>query len=45
MLLYAVRHAIFSYNRMFARQRMYYSDIYDSQMPFVTVLILSLIHI
>lgn len=39
MLLYAVRHAIFSYNRMFARQRMYYSDIYDSQMPFVTVLI------
>ena len=39
MMVYAVRHAIFSYNRMFGRQRMYYSDIFDSDMPSITVLI------
>lgn len=39
MLVYAVRHALFSYNRIFGRQRMYFSDIYDSELPFVTVLI------
>ena len=39
MLIYAVRHAVFSYNRMFGRQRMYYSDIYDSDMPTVSILI------
>jgi cellulose synthase/poly-beta-1,6-N-acetylglucosamine synthase-like glycosyltransferase len=39
MLLYAVRHAVFSYSRMFDRQRIYYSDVYDSEMPFVSVLI------
>ncbi|WP_243270059.1 glycosyltransferase [Thermanaerosceptrum fracticalcis] len=39
MLVYAVRHFIFSYNRIFGRQRMYYSDIYDSELPFVSVLI------
>lgn len=39
IIAYAVRHFIFSYNRIFGRQRMYYSDIYDSDMPFVSVLI------
>lgn len=39
MLVYAVRHFIFSYNRVFGQQRMYYSDIYDSELPFVSVLI------
>lgn len=37
--LYAIRHAIFSYNRIFSRQRMYYSDIINSELPYVTVLI------
>lgn len=39
MMLYAIRHAIFSYNRMFGRQRIYYNDIYDSELPFISVLI------
>lgn len=39
MLLYAIRHAIFSYNRMFGRQRIYYNDVYDSELPFISVLI------
>lgn len=39
MLVYAVRHFIFSYNRIFGKQRMYYGDIYDSELPFVSVLI------
>ena len=39
MIVYAVRHFIFSYNRIFGRQRMYYNDIYDSELPFVSVLV------
>lgn len=39
MIAYTIRHFIFSYNRIFGRQRMYYGDIYDSEMPFVSVLI------
>lgn len=39
MLLYALRHAIFSFSRMFGRQRIYYGDIYDSEMPFISVLV------
>ncbi len=39
MVIYAVRHAIFAYNRIFDRQRMYLNDIVDSKMPKVTVLI------
>ena len=39
MLVYAVRHFIFSYNRIYGRQRMYYGDIYDSELPFISVLI------
>lgn len=39
MLVYAVRHAFFSYNRIYGRQRMYYGDIYDSELPIISVLI------
>lgn len=39
MLLYALRHMIFSYNRMLGKQRIYYNDIYDSDMPSITVLV------
>lgn len=39
MILYAIRHAIFSYSRMFGRQRIYYNDVYDSELPFISVLI------
>ncbi|MEG1548704.1 MAG: glycosyltransferase family 2 protein [Clostridia bacterium] len=39
MLVYAVRHMMFSYNRMFGRQRMYYNDIYSSRLPRISVLI------
>lgn len=39
MTLYAIRHAIFSYNRMFGRQRIYYNDIYDSELPYISVLV------
>lgn len=39
MVIYAVRHMIFAYNRMFGSQKLYYSDIYTSDMPKITVLI------
>lgn len=39
MIIYALRHFIFSYNRLFGRQRTYYNDIYSTKMPFVSVLI------
>lgn len=39
MLIYAVRHFIFAYNRMFGRQRLYYGDIVSTDMPRLTVLI------
>lgn len=39
MSLYAIRHAIFSFNRMFGRQRISYNDVLDSELPHVTVLI------
>ncbi|MGN0380157.1 MAG: glycosyltransferase [Butyrivibrio sp.] len=39
VVLYAIRHYIFSYNRMFVRQKISYRDIYDSDYPKVTVLI------
>lgn len=38
-LAYAVRHMFFAYNRMFGRQRLYYSDLYISDMPTISVLI------
>ncbi len=39
IVLYAVRHYVFSYNRMFAKQKISYRDIYDSDYPKVTVLV------
>lgn len=39
MILYAARHLLFAYNRMFGRQKLYYSDIYTSNLPFLSVLI------
>lgn len=39
VLIYAIRHFIFAYNRMFAKQRLYYSDIFTSDMPSISVLI------
>ena len=39
MLTYAVRHFIFTFNRLYCRQKFYYQDIVDSDLPKVTVLI------
>ena len=39
MLLYAIRHLIFAYNRMYGKQRIYYTDVVSSDMPTVSVLI------
>ena len=39
MLLYTVRHYIFSAQRMNGRQRLYYNDIVSSQMKSISVLI------
>lgn len=38
-IIYAIRHFIFTANRLFGRQRMYYSDIYTTKMKSITVLI------
>lgn len=37
--MYAIRHAIFSYSRLYGEQRIYYNDIYDSEMPTISVLV------
>lgn len=39
MIVYTVRHFIFSQNRLMGRQRLYYSDIYSSRMKSISVLI------
>jgi cellulose synthase/poly-beta-1,6-N-acetylglucosamine synthase-like glycosyltransferase len=39
MLAYAVRHWIFSISRMTAPQRPYYQDLFDGDLPAVTVLV------
>lgn len=39
LLIYAVRHFLFTLNRLFMEQRIYYQDIIDSEMQSVTVLI------
>ncbi|WP_303859530.1 glycosyltransferase family 2 protein [Alkalibaculum bacchi] len=39
MLIYAIRHFVFSYNRLFGRQKLYYNDIYSTKMPYISVLI------
>lgn len=38
-IIYALRHIIFAYSRMFGRQRIYYSDVYTTDMPTISVLI------
>ncbi|BAL80487.1 glycosyltransferase [Caldisericum exile] len=39
LLVYTIRHYIFSFNRIFGKQRISYGEIVDSDLPFVTVLI------
>ena len=39
MVIYAIRHFIFSLNRLFTAQRLYYQDIIDSDLKSVSVLI------
>ena len=39
MIAYAIRHMIFAYSRMFSRQKLYYNDIYTSDMPKISVLV------
>lgn len=39
MMLYTIRHAIFSFNRLYGRQRLYYNDIYDTDFPTVSILV------
>ncbi|MEN3015671.1 MAG: glycosyltransferase [bacterium] len=37
--IYSLRHIIFTLNRVFSSQRLYYQDIIDSDLPMVSVLI------
>jgi cellulose synthase/poly-beta-1,6-N-acetylglucosamine synthase-like glycosyltransferase len=39
MIIYAIRHMIFSFSRMYGKQRRYYDDIITSEMPSISVLI------
>src|SRR6202142_17093 len=39
MVLYSIRHFIFTLNRLFYEQRIYYQDIIDSELKSVSVLI------
>jgi len=39
MTIYAIRHFVFSYNRLFGKQRIYYNNIYSTKMPSISVLI------
>jgi cellulose synthase/poly-beta-1,6-N-acetylglucosamine synthase-like glycosyltransferase len=39
MVVYFTRHFIFSLNRIYGEQRFYYQDIFDSNLPFLSVLI------
>lgn len=39
VILYVIRHLLFSYSRILGDQKMYYNDIYASKMPKVSVLI------
>jgi len=39
MLIYMARHILFTYNRLYAQQRLSYRDIYDSELPRITVLL------
>ncbi|MEX1378135.1 MAG: glycosyltransferase family 2 protein [Eubacteriales bacterium] len=39
MIIYAIRHAVFAYHRMYKPQRMYYGSIKDSELPTVSILV------
>ena len=39
MIVYAIRHLLFAYNRTFGRQNLSYNDIYSRLMPKNSVLI------
>jgi len=39
LVVYCIRHFLFTFNRLFMEQRIYYQDIFDSEMQRVTVLI------
>ena len=39
MLIYMLRHFVFTNNRLLGRQRLYYNDIYSSRMKSISVLI------
>lgn len=39
MLIYLLRHFVFTLNRLFSEQRIYYQDIIDSELRTITVLI------
>ena len=39
MLVYAIRHAVFAYFRIYKKQRMYYGSIQDSELPSISILI------
>lgn len=38
MFLYGIRHFWFTYDRLYAKQKLYYQDILDSDIPSVTIL-------
>jgi len=39
LTIYYIRHLIFTINRAFGRQRIFYHDIIDSELPYVSILI------
>ena len=39
LTLYALRHIIFTINRLFSKQKLYYQDVIDSDLPKVTVIV------
>jgi len=39
MLVYTIRHFVFTMNRLLSEQRIYYQDILDTELPFVSVLV------
>ncbi|MGM0379025.1 MAG: glycosyltransferase [Bacillota bacterium] len=39
IFLYTIRHLIFTYNRLYGRQKIYYNDLIDSDFPDISVLI------
>ncbi|MCP5048284.1 MAG: glycosyltransferase family 2 protein [bacterium] len=39
LLIYTVRHFVFTFNRIFGEQRLYYQDIVDSDLDKITILV------